>query len=211
MVSTYTKIDAVFAILLFVLLMYINYVVGLLLIRKQIYLGVPISFIIIIVCVVLVRIRKQKLASIGFTLKNAGKSLLSGAVFGIILSFFLNVLPKILAGMQIIPINRILYNLFYYFIVISLSEEVVFRGYIQTRIYGLIKYDVWAVVVTGFLFYLMHLPFQMLVNDLKINIVHMITIIVMHVIMNFLYRKHNSLVAPTVFHGLINFAADLLM
>jgi membrane protease YdiL (CAAX protease family) len=158
----------------------------------------------------LVLVRKQKLVSIGFTLKNIGKALLTGVVLGIIFSFFMNVLPNILAGGKIISVNQAIYNIFYYFIIISLSEEIIFRGYIQTRLYGLIKHDNLAVFVAGFLFYTMHLPFQMVVNGMQIDLINMVVIVAMHFVANGLYRRYNSLAAPTVFHGLLDWGGNLL-
>lgn len=210
MISRYTKTDGVLAIALYVFLMVSYYFMGLLFVQKQIYLGIPVNLLFIIICIVLVLSRKQKLASVGITLKNIKKALLTGALLGIIFSFFMNVLPNILAGGKIITHNQALHNIFYYFIVISLSEEVVFRGYIQTRIYGLIKNDILAVIVAGLLFYAMHLPFQMPVNGMQINLINMAIMVVLHILMNFLYRKYNSLAAPTVFHGLLDWGGNLL-
>ncbi len=210
MISKYTTIDGILAMAMYILLLFVYYFMGLLFIQRQIYLGVPINLLLIAICVMLVLMRKQKLSSIGFTLKNIGKSLLTGIFLGIIFSFFMNVLPNILAGGKVITVNRALYNIFYYFIIIALSEEVLFRGYIQTRIYGLIKCDILAVIMTGILFYAMHLPFQMSVNGIKINLINMIIMIVLHFVMNFLYRKYNSLAAPTVFHGLLDWGGNLL-
>jgi membrane protease YdiL (CAAX protease family) len=158
----------------------------------------------------LVLVRKQKLASIGFTLKNIGKALKTGVVLGIIFSFFMNVLPNILAGGKIISFNQALYNIFYYFIIISLTEEIIIRGYIQTRLYGLIKNDNLAVFVIGFLFYTMHLPFQIPVNGMQINLINMVVTVAIHFVLNGLYRKYNSLAAPTVFHGLLDWGGNLL-
>lgn len=210
MISKYTTIDGILAIAMYVLLLFAYYFMGILFVQRQIYLGVPVNLLLIVVCIVAVLLRKQKPASIGFTLKNIGKSLLTGTILGIIFSFFMNVLPNILAGGEIITVNQALYNIFYYFIVISLSEEVIFRGYIQTRIYGLIKHDIPAVIVTGFLFYMMHLPFQMPVNGMQINLINMAIMVALHFVMNFLYRKYNSLAAPTVFHGLLDWGGNLL-
>lgn len=210
MILHYTKTDGILAVTMYILLMFIYYFMGVLYIQKQLYLGVPVNLLLILSCIVLVLVRKQKLASIGFTLKNIGKSLMTGVVLGIIFSFFMNVLPNILAGGRIITVNQALYNIFYFFIIISLSEEVVFRGYIQTRMYGLIKHDILAVIVTGFLFYAMHLPFQMLVNGMQINLVHMVIIVTLHFMMNLLYRRYNSLVGSTVFHGLLDWGGNLL-
>ena len=112
MVSYYTKTDGILAITMYVLLMFIYYFMGVLFIRKQLYLGVPVNLLLIVACMILVLARKQKLASIGFTLRNIGKALVIGTVLGIIFSFFMNVLPNILAGGKIISFNQAIYNIF---------------------------------------------------------------------------------------------------
>jgi membrane protease YdiL (CAAX protease family) len=210
MVSQYTKVDGILAIMLYIVLMLIYYLAGIIYVRKQLYIGVPVNIFIILLCIVLVLLRKQKLASIGFTLKNIGKALLTGIILGLVFSFFMNVLPNIHAGGKIISLNQALYNVFYYFIIISLSEEVVFRGYIQTRMYSLIKHDLLAVLVTGFLFYTMHIPFQMLVNGMHLDLMDLYVKIAMHFLMNYLYRKYNSLAGATVFHGLLDWGGHLI-
>ncbi len=209
MLLHYTKIDGLLAVMMYVLLMFIYYIMGVLYIRKQLYLGIPVNLLLIVVCILVVLVRKQKLTSIGFTLKNIRKSLITGAILGIIFAFFMNVLPSLLAGNKIISVNQALYNIFYYFIIISLTEEVVVRGYIQTRLYGLIKHDNLAVTVGGVLFYTMHLPFQMPVNGMQINLFNMAVMIVLHFVMNTLYRKYNSLAGATVFHGLLDWGGNL--
>ena len=210
MILHYSRTDGILAIIMYVFLMLIYYFLGVLFVRKQLYLGVPVNLLLIVTCIVLVLVRKQKLASIGFTLKNIGKSLMTGVVLGTIFTFFMNLLPNLLAGGKMISVNEALYNIFYYFIIISLSEEVIFRGYIQTRLYGLIKYDYLAVLVAGFLFYTSHLPFQMMVNGMQINLINMLVIVALHFVMNYLYRRYNSIAGPTVFHGLLDWGGNLL-
>ncbi len=210
MIFHYTKTDGLLAVTMYVVLMFIYYFMGVLYIQKQLYLGIPVNLLLIVACIILVLVRKQKLASIGFTLKNIGKSSFTGAVLGFIFSFFMNVLPSILVGGKIISVNQALYNIFYYFIIISLTEEVIFRGYIQTRLYGLIKNDNIVVTLTGFLFYTTHLPFQMPVHGMQINLINMIVFVALHFVMNYLYRRYNSLVGPTVFHGLLDWGGNLL-
>jgi len=210
MIKTYTWIDGILAVATYLLLLVIYYFMGVLYIQKQIYLGIPVNLFMIVLCLALVLIRRQGIATLGITLKNIRKALLTGFLLGIVFSFSMNVLPNILAGGKLIAFNKALYNIFYYFLVIALTEEVVFRGYIQTRIYGLIKNDILAVTVTGVMFYAMHLPFQMQANGLQFNIVNMLILIFLHFLMNFLYRKHNSLVGATIFHGLLDWGGNLL-
>ncbi len=209
MISHYTKIDGLLAVMMYVLLMFVYYIMGVILIQKQLYLGVPINLLLIVGCIILVLVRKQKLASIGFTLKNMRKSLITGLVLGVIFAFFMNFLPSLLAGDKMISADQVLYNIFYYFIIIALLEEVLVRGYIQTRIYGLIKNDNLAVMVTGIMFYTMHLPFQVPVNGMQISLINMAVMIAMHYMMNYIYRRYNSLVGPTVFHGLVDLGGNI--
>lgn len=209
MISHYTKVDGILAITIYVFSMIIFCFTGVLFIRNKIYLGTPISLLLIVVCMILVLVRKQKLASIGFTLKYIGKALVTGTVLGILFSFFMHILPNILEGSKIIPLNKAIYNIFYYFIIISLSEEVIFRGYIQTRLYGFIKNDNLAVLVAGIMFYAMHLPFQMPVNGMQINLFNMAFMVFLHFVMNSLYRKYNNLTGAIVFHGLLNWCSNL--
>jgi membrane protease YdiL (CAAX protease family) len=209
-IAHYDKIDGMLALALYAVLMVAYYFMGILFVQKNLYLGVPINLLMIVLCIVLVLIRKQRLNSIGVTAKNVGRALLIGMVFGILFSLAMNVIPSILTGGKVITLSAALYNIFYYFVVIALSEEIVFRGYIQTRIYGLIKHDILAIFITAFLFYAMHLPFQMVAYGMQINIVNMITMIALHFVMNFLYRKYNSLAAPTIFHGLLDWGGNLL-
>jgi membrane protease YdiL (CAAX protease family) len=209
-IAHYDKIDGMLALALYAVLMVAYYFMGILFVQKNLYLGVPINLLMIVLCIVLVLIRKERLNSIGVTAKNVGRALLIGMVFGILFSLAMNVIPSILTGGKVITLSAALYNIFYYFVVIALSEEIVFRGYIQTRIYGLIKHDILAIFITAFLFYAMHLPFQMVAYGMQINIVNIITMIALHFVMNFLYRKYNSLAAPTIFHGLLDWGGNLL-
>jgi membrane protease YdiL (CAAX protease family) len=210
MISSYTKTDGLLAIALYVLLLIAYFLMGLLNVYTGIYLGVLVNLALIALCAALALVRKQKLASVGFTLHRIGASLIAGAVSGVVFAFFMNVLPILLEGGRPVSVGQALYNVFYYFIVIGLSEEVVFRGYIQTRLYGFIKNDIAAVLLSGILFYAMHLPYQMVANGLRIDLRNMAILFALHIIMNFLYRKYKSLAAPTVFHGLLDWGGIFL-
>lgn len=104
-VSQYTTIDGIMAIALYVLLMFAYYFMGVLFCHKQIYLGIPVNLSLIVLCILFVLARKQKLASIGITKKKVKKALLTGMILGIIFSLFMNVLPNILAGRKLITAN----------------------------------------------------------------------------------------------------------
>lgn len=208
-IASYDKTDGILALALYAMMSVAYYGIGVLQIKRNLYLGIPVNLALISLCVALALLRRQGLSSIGITLRNLGRSALAGALFGVALSFLMNVLPSILAGRKAIPFGLALYNIFYYFVVIGLSEEIMFRGYIQTRIYGLIKNDFLAILIVGVLFYFMHLPYQLPVNGMRFNVLQLAVIVVLHIIHNILYRKFNSLVAPTLLHGLLDWGGNL--
>jgi membrane protease YdiL (CAAX protease family) len=162
----------------------------------------------------MVLVRKQSLSSIGLTRCNAKKSLLSGGVLGSCF-ILINVITAILSGKELTDIGTLFYNVFYFFVIIGFTEEVVFRGYIQTRLYGILQSDTIAVIVGGVLFSLMHIPYKMsmlnmdLLSYLQSNYMILLFLILWHVVFNFLYRKYNSLLAPTIFHGFMDFSNSL--
>ncbi len=215
-VSQYTKYDAICAIGIYLGVMVSYYVMGILYSKYNMYLGVHVNIAIGILCVVLVLARKQKLSSIGFTTNNLKRSVLIGSGLGLCITL-INVVPNMVVHSQFVSIGRFVYNTFYYFIVIALVEEIIFRGYIQTRIYGLIKNNVLAVLVSGILFMTMHIPYQMgaaqmdLVTFILNNFVWLLLTFGWHVVFNFLYAKNNSIVAPAVFHGFLDWSGYLFL
>jgi membrane protease YdiL (CAAX protease family) len=215
-VSQYTKYDAICAIGIYLGVMVSYYVMGILYSKYNMYLGVHVNIAIGILCVVLVLARKQKLSSIGFTTNNLKRSVLIGSGLGLCITL-INVVPNMVVHSQFVSIGRLVYNTFYYFIVIALVEEIIFRGYIQTRIYGFIKNNVLAVLVTGILFMTMHIPYQMgaaqmdLVTFILNNFVWLLLTFGWHVVFNFLYAKNNSIVAPAVFHGFLDWSGYLYL
>lgn len=115
---------------------------------------------------------------------------------------------NIIEGRPLAPPENIAINFVYYMVAISLVEEIIFRGYIQTRIYGLIKKPIFAIILGGIFFMLMHIPFQMgyakmgLVAYVQLNWITLLFTFIWHIILDFLYRKCNTIYVSTIFHGL---------
>lgn len=214
MTGSYKTWDGILAIAVYVLFFVIYLFMGILYAKKHIYLGIPVNLFSALICAGIVVLRRQKLSTIGLTLKNLKKSSLCGLIFGVGFSL-INIIPSILSGGKLIRFGEIAFNIFYYFIIIAFTEEVVFRGFIQTRLYGIIKSDVLAVFVCGLLFSAMHIPFQMynqnvgLLTFLQNNYISLLLYVLFHVVFNFLYRKFNSLAAPTLSHGFLDFGGNL--
>ncbi|WP_375104681.1 lysostaphin resistance A-like protein [Paenibacillus sp. RS8] len=159
----------------------------------------------------LLRSKKESLQSIGLTTSNTAMSILLGIVgaipftYQIILDFILHKKEIQLEG------ANLWLELLILFIFTALPEELMFRGYIQTRITGLIKNKYLAIVVVGLLFALMHIPFQMsmvnmtFMDYLITNWVYMIQLMVMHIYFVYLYTRNNNILVPIISHTLIDF------
>jgi membrane protease YdiL (CAAX protease family) len=157
-------------------------------------------------------LRKQSLNTIGFNKNNWVKSLLIGLTIGLVV--FIARTFGIVERSSLSPSFGFVYAIFHYFLVVSAHEEIVFRGFIQTRLYSIVKLDFAAVFVGGVLFAAPHLlsyfiagkfiegfeagtPFSIFYSRFMIPFTA-------HILLNYLYRKYNSLIGPIVLHGFVN-------
>lgn len=214
--KNYSKLDGFLAIILFITAMLFLYIATIFYINKGIYLGFFYNVFLTAIVIAFVIIRKQKFDSIGITKKNLLKSILVGLICSIICILF-----KPNTGSAVVS-GRFLMNLptfegiFFYFIVVGLNEEIAFRGFVQTRIYGLIKSDFIAILLVGIMFVLIHIPFKSALANMgfmeyiNANNGSILAWFMFHVFSNFLCRKLNSIVAPVIFHGFVNLSGSFL-
>ncbi len=177
---------------------------------------IPISLITILPAIVIAFLRRQGLASIGIKKNNMLKSILLGILFAIPL-----ILPTIFIGISkgydFANIEDIIWEFLYYLLCIGFVEELVFRGFIQTRIRGLIKNKKLSVVIVGLMFGFLHIPFQMLKANMSIlqfiqqDIVHLITTVILHIYFVYIYERDDNIIAPTITHTLINFISHIFI
>lgn len=214
MTSNYNTIDAFIAIGLYIIIMMSYLGMGIFQAKTGINLGIYVSVALMALCIVLVIARKQKLDTIGLTKNHFIKALLTGFVAGACFSL-LNIIPAIQSGGKWTS-SGLLVNIFYYLVIIGLQEEILFRGYIQPRLYGIIKSDALAVILGGIMFATMHIPYQMynrgignFIDFVTSNYVWLILTFMWHTVFNYLYRRFNSLTAPTVAHWLMNLSNTL--
>lgn len=137
---------------------------------------------------------------------------------GIILVSFLsytNCLSNLISGSHLITLKEILILLVYYFSG-AVCEEIVFRGYIGTRIYGVIKKRWLAITIVGSLFIIIHFPYRMIaygmtLSDLIIKrFSWLIDLFITHLVLNFIYLKTNSLYGAILPHWLSNLAYNII-
>lgn len=210
-VAKYGRKDALMAIAVWGIVMAIYYLMGQLFAKTNFYVGTYVNIALAILCISLVVLTKQKIMTIGFTKVNVVKSIRLGSILGIIVVIVANIM-NVAEGRSLVPLQTIASNFVYYMVAISLVEEIVFRGYIQTRIYGLGIKPIVTMMLGGIFFMLMHIPFQMglakvgLLEYVQFNWVTLLLTFFWHILFNFLYRKYNTIYTPTIFHGFLNWA-----
>jgi membrane protease YdiL (CAAX protease family) len=225
MVSSYTKKDTLIALGLYVFVIFAYLGLGIIAFEngKNFALGlilvIPVNIFLIMICIRLVKLRRQKPNSIGLTRKNLIKSLLLGLIAGGISFSFITIIPALRAGGKWqLEFGILLFLIFYQLVIVGFCEEIIFRGFIQTRLYGLIKSDNLAKILGGVLFATMHIPYNVfsmnggnLTEFLANNSSMLVALFVWHFVFNFLYRKYNSLAAPVAFHCLMNISKEFFM
>jgi membrane protease YdiL (CAAX protease family) len=94
--------------------------------------------------------------------------------------------------------------------IIALWEEVVNRGYIQTRLQT--SWGCWGVIVTTLLFASMHIPSALLDygNPYPRVILRFLEAGLTGFVLSYLYWYTGSVVTTIAVHGMNNFAASLL-
>ena len=212
----YDKKDGMLAILLFAIIIIMYALLGILyknnsFIKDNIkIIGCLFNLLLIIVTIIFVKLRKQGLETIG--LKGRWKlSIILGGVLSLFY-FYCNCLDHLINGEKLISITSILF-LMVYFLLVAICEELVFRGYIGTRLNGLIKNKYIVIIVTGILFVVMHFPYRMIAANMSLtdfDIGWLINLFIFHLIMNFIYMKTNSIYGSIIPHWISDLAYEIV-
>lgn len=212
----YDKKDGMLAILLFAIIIILYALLGILyknnsFIKDNIkIIGCLFNLLLIIVTIIFVKLRKQGLETIG--LKGRWKlSIILGGVLSLFY-FYCNCLDHLINGEKLISITSILF-LMVYFLLVAICEEFVFRGFIGTRLNGLIKNKYIVVLITGLLFVIMHFPYRMTAANMSLSdfdIGWLINLFIFHLIMSFIYMKTNSIYGSIIPHWISDLAYEIV-
>jgi len=219
-VAQYTKKDAIHAILFFVGIT----LAGLIEVAVVNYFDLPgnirtaqISKIIWLVILILyLKGKKQKLHTVGLHLSDWKKPLAVGLIFVFLSQFGGNgIFPGIFGGWQMNPASLII-EMFIILLFAAFWEDVVYVGFVQTRIYGLIKKDWLAITLGAVIFTTMHYP--MLISQAISSgegfgfefwsylAFRSIPWFIMHILFNDVFRQLRSIIPVTLLHFSGNFA-----
>lgn len=219
-IKKYTKKDGLLSIVIFGIVILAYYVLAALSVNFQfvknnsLMIGCIFNILIIGITLLFIKLNNQKLDTIGLYNGQWKKSCIIGIILACI--FFINNCGShLIQGSSLIDIKKI-GTLIIYFLLVSFCEEITFRGYIGTRIYGLIKTKFLAIILVGLLFTIMHFPYRMMaygmtLKDLTIdNFVWILDLIITHIIFNFIYTKTNSIYGSIIPHWISNLAYSIV-
>lgn len=218
-ISSYSRTDGIKAIGLFIFEFLSCYVLGLLMLSN---LSVSVLnaanyvfyLIQLIPCLLLVLVSGQTAASIGLHRNNLGKSLLFGLIGAAVFSLCVIALHLISGetqlGLQPLPISIILSFAFF-----AIQEEILYRGYIQTRITALISNPALSTAVTAVLFLLIHYPVKWAVSgSFSFTILspfYVICLLLLHIFCDWVYRTTDCLYGSILLHFLYNVFSAMLL
>lgn len=162
-------------------------------------------------------VRKQSFESIGFGQKNMIKSIKLGLAVSLIFVVITVSSAMVQSALLFKPLGFIGYGVFYYLLEIGLLEELMFRGFLQTRLLPFFKRRFISIAIVGVLFMLMHVPFQMGIRDMgfieyvRYDYVHLLLTLVYHFMFTFLYLKYRHIAAPAIVHFFMNFTSGIIV
>lgn len=105
-----------------------------------------------------------------------------------------------------------MWNFLYMLIEIAFVEEIIFRGYVQQRLRGIIKNKYINLFIVAFIFGIMHIPITLIQGNLSIMEVSLSIIpkMIMHIYFVGVYKMgNNSILSSTIVHSLNNFIMTL--
>ncbi|GAA0720665.1 hypothetical protein GCM10008905_10100 [Clostridium malenominatum] len=178
------------------------------LVRLVAYL--PIPLLQLIPLFILLKYKKQSVRSVGLKPEKIFKQIIIGVLFSIPFMLIIMFFSR-LHGRRLVYNNHLIWIFIRQFIAVALVEEVIFRGYIQTRIQGLIKGKWKSIIIVALMFSFAHISSRMIRDNIGFfkyissNIAYLKNLCIFHVYFVYLYTRNNNVISSTVFHGLNNF------
>jgi membrane protease YdiL (CAAX protease family) len=161
--------------------------------------------ILVAAAVVIVLLKKQGLSSIGFHKDKLLSTLKFTLLLTLIFSAF-GVIPGLIFGWEFNGFGAIIPIILTTFIMAA-GEDIFYVGYLQTRLHGLIKSHVLAILTGAVFFALVHVP-AVLIGGYQYPadlVAALIVWILGHSFMVLIFRRHFSIIPVMVTHTLANF------
>lgn len=198
------KVLVCFTILLFIISVVFGVIVRILEVYGTITSGVIYYICLIGISIYTIKvIEKRSLQSVGFELSNILKNIVLGIVISIILLIIINSYFYFLYGIKpnfvhLTLTNTILTTL-YYICIVGFVEELIFRGYLLERLKEIQNSNLFAVIISSFVFALWHYPVNYYWGQVIFTFFFGIILSTIRI-----KTKGNILVSLVIVHGLYN-------
>lgn len=112
--------------------------------------------------------------------------------------------------------EELFFNFLYTFLLIAFVEEIISRGFIQSRIRGIVKNKWVSILLGGLMFSVAHIPYDFLNQELNFisylqkDYIMLIIYVIMHFYFVYIYSKTENILAPTITHTLINLVPGMI-
>lgn len=165
---------------------------------------IPLDIIELFPIFIILKYRNQSLKSIGINKNKILKQIIIG------ISLYL---PLFLLNWKVLKVLNVelmsIWGFMCMLIEIAFVEEVIFRGYIQQRLRGLIKNRYVNLFIAAFMFGIIHIPFTLIQFDnITFNniVLSIIPRMIMHIYFVGVFKAGgNSILSSTITHALYNF------
>ncbi len=140
-----------------------------------------------------------------------------GLVCSVIILLINGVIPGILSGSELASAASIIFRLIYFMVFISIPEEIIFRGYILNTLEQRGKSRYSPVIISGVLFMLLHIPYQMAVSGNFIDLLlngygaTLVMTFVWHLVFCVLLKKTGAIYGAVLFHGVMDWSNYLFI
>lgn len=214
MVARYTKKDGAKALGVFIIAFSLCVVQGILYrahLSESALTGVryAIPLLNVAVCFLFVVFSGESLSTIGLKGGQIRQSLLLGALFGVLVAVLVGLAEAAFTSLKISSLLPHLHpKTFPLLLIVTAEEEIVFRGYIQTRLYGLIRPRFQGAAADAVLFVLIHYPVKWVrLRALSLAVIsplYAVELILLHFACDYVYQKTNSLYGSMLLHLIYN-------
>jgi len=231
----YNKVDGMLAVGVYAASMLLFYVAGLIVRHQGTRLFVPASIVSLVVVLIALIIRKEGPRTVGISIKNILKSAFLGLATGAAFFFAMRIvigaslferayggaeISRFLGGDRFFHVPETPFwewfpLVFLFVFVTAVHQEILMRGYVQTRLNGLIKSEFAATIITGFLFVIFFMPLHTILVGESLSWVflssiplRMMWMFALHCWLYLLYRTYNNLAAPIIFHIFFSFHSN---
>lgn len=212
------KKDAGEAVVFWICMMLLYFLAGGLQYFYGISLVMWVNILFLLVCIVLVKGKKQGISSLGLTKEHIWSSCRTGLVCSAVIILINGIIPGVLLGKAFQSAEVLVIRLAYYMMIIALPEEIIFRGYIMTRCKAAMDSKKWAIILSGLLFALIHVPYQLVVSGTDIvtfllngNGFTIFMTFLWHLVFCLLFEWTQAIYGAVLFHGFMDFSNSIFI